>query len=1152
LGNKHAFWLLKTGGFTMKNTHQTKNTFAGFAALVLAIVLSTWSLTGCESPTDPPSKPTATDTAISIAAIRGVTAPVTGEVPVRAITESGQYSGMVTWSGNPSVFAANTQYIATITLTAKDGFTLQGVTANYFTVAGAIVVSNNANSGVITAMFPHTGGTAENPTIIDIAAIQGVTIPTTNGFPVTSITENTQYSGIVTWSPSHATFAASTVYTATIILTAKIGYTLRGVGVNFFEVEGALSVSNVADSGVVSAVFPSTDLTSITSANIFIIAPVKSAAPGTTAASGNNVNFTIGAVSWSPANNPFLGGVVYTASVTLTAHNGYTFAGLNSASINGQNAAVSNNTGSTVTLSYTFTATNTKTVTDITIKSPPTKLTYTHEDTLDLAGLVVTLIHDDATTEDVAAANFTDKNITAIPAQGTVLFYSSWYNGQPIMITYGGLTCDTDSLTVNKITPTAADYTIYGTGTFTYDSYQKTVFITPKEGKSPGTRTIYYEGIGSTTYTKSTTAPSAAGTYAVTFDVAASGDSEAVNGLSAGTLTIEKITPIAADFTISGTYPTYYDYASGGYAATYDGDPKTVTVTPKTGKSDGSITVKYNDNEAEPENAGTYTVTFDIAATANFNAVSGFPVGTLTIKKATPTSYDFTISGTGTFTYNGNARAATITPQEGKSNGTITIYYEGTGSTTYIKSTTAPLMTGTYRVTFDIEEEANFNAVSLYGSIRINPFTNIDDLDTYLQGKPANTSDTPIYLPVNMTNFDAIGSVVVSNDKFVYLDLSEVIVANFSLKFSNNSVRNYLTGITIPNNVTEINDAFKQYTKLTSVTMNRVRLMGDSAFEGCTNLTSVTMSNNVTYIGNSAFKGCTSLTSIIFEAGLGATIGSSAFEGCTSLTSITIPNYVTTLGYDAFKDCTSLVSATIGHGVPSIGYGTFQGCTNLESVTIGNYVQTIANYVFESCTSLTSIAIPDSVTTIGSGVFSFCTSLESVTIGSGLTSMDVNTFSSCNGLTAINVNPSNTVYYSDNGVLYDRTNNMLMRYPAKKTDVSFVIPGSVAIIGNYAFAGCTSLTSVTIPNSVTYIRSGAFNSCTGLTEVTIPDSVTNIDTNAFYNCTQLLKVIFQGTISSANFNQYAPFPGNLRDAYLAGGKGTYTRSSTTSTTWYKN
>ena len=71
---------------------------------------------------------------------------------------------------------------------------------------------------------------------------------------------------------------------------------------------------------------------------------------------------------------------------------------------------------------------------------------------------------------------------------------------------------------------------------------------------------------------------------------------------------------------------------------------------------------------------------------------------------------------------------------------------------------------------------------------------------------------------------------------------------------------------------------------------------------------------------------------------------------------------------------------------------------------------------------------------------------------------------------------------------------------------SVTIPNSVTSIGERAFAGCSGLTSVTIPNSVTSIGSSAFDLCSGLTSITIPNSVTVIGNAAFYGCSSLTSV----------------------------------------------
>ena len=111
-------------------------------------------------------------------------------------------------------------------------------------------------------------------------------------------------------------------------------------------------------------------------------------------------------------------------------------------------------------------------------------------------------------------------------------------------------------------------------------------------------------------------------------------------------------------------------------------------------------------------------------------------------------------------------------------------------------------------------------------------------------------------------------------------------------------------------------------------------------------------------------------------------IGESAFSGCSGLTSITIPDTVTSIGKTAFQSCSGLTSVTIGNSVKSIGYYAFAYCKNLTSIEIPEGVESIGENAFSNCSGLTSITIPNSVTSIGYSAFYNCSSLTSVTIDS--------------------------------------------------------------------------------------------------------------------------------------------------------------------------
>ena len=211
-------------------------------------------------------------------------------------------------------------------------------------------------------------------------------------------------------------------------------------------------------------------------------------------------------------------------------------------------------------------------------------------------------------------------------------------------------------------------------------------------------------------------------------------------------------------------------------------------------------------------------------------------------------------------------------------------------------------------------------------------------------------------------------------------------------------------------------------------------------------------------------------------------IGESAFRYCTSLTSVTIPDSVTSIGGWAFTDCASLTSVTIPDGVTSIGEFAFHNCKSLTSMTIPRSVVSIGYDAFGWCESLTSVTILDGVRSIGNSAFTDCKSLTSVTIPNSVTSIGRGAFSSCASLTGIWVAEGNSHYVSDaSGVLFNKDKTTLVQCPG--AFAVYTIPGSVTSIGDDAFSGCASLTSVTIPDSVTSIGNYAFSCCGSLTDV---------------------------------------------------------------------
>ena len=156
-----------------------------------------------------------------------------------------------------------------------------------------------------------------------------------------------------------------------------------------------------------------------------------------------------------------------------------------------------------------------------------------------------------------------------------------------------------------------------------------------------------------------------------------------------------------------------------------------------------------------------------------------------------------------------------------------------------------------------------------------------------------------------------------------------------------------------------------------------ITYIGNYAFDGFQNLTSVSFPSTLTVIGLSAFSECSSLKSVTLPNSL-TEIWNYAFSECSSLTSVTFPSSLTSIGMGAFADCNSLRSATLPNSLKDIDDGAFCGCSSLMSLTLPSSLKSIPKAAFGSCESLTSITLPSSVTFIGREAFSDCNNLRTI------------------------------------------------------------------------------------------------------------------------------------------------------------------------------
>ena len=222
-----------------------------------------------------------------------------------------------------------------------------------------------------------------------------------------------------------------------------------------------------------------------------------------------------------------------------------------------------------------------------------------------------------------------------------------------------------------------------------------------------------------------------------------------------------------------------------------------------------------------------------------------------------------------------------------------------------------------------------------------------------------------------------------------------------------------------------------------------VTSIGTSAFEGCTNLQSVTLPSSITVIYTDAFYGCTKLGDVNLPEGL-TTIYLRAFYNC-NLDTIIIPSTVTSIGNKAFqsnpiKSVTWLpANCSIGTDDSAPFYSTN---SKITSFTFGNQVQTIPAYLCKNMSLLDTIVLPPSVSSLGQYAFMYCTSLKSINLP----------------------------------------------VTQKTLPISFL-------------EGCTSLESIELPATLTTISQDAFYGCSKLANVNLHEGITTINQRAFFNCT---------------------------------------------------
>lgn len=309
--------------------------------------------------------------------------------------------------------------------------------------------------------------------------------------------------------------------------------------------------------------------------------------------------------------------------------------------------------------------------------------------------------------------------------------------------------------------------------------------------------------------------------------------------------------------------------------------------------------------------------------------------------------------------------------------------------------------------------------------------------------------------------------------------------------------------------------------------------IGSSAFENKTGIKSVQLPSSLYSVSDRAFYGCSSLSTVsggenVCEVGLHAFYNTPYLNSSTdrylmlgtvlvwyngSAPSVSIPTACTAIAPYAFMRCSTLTSFNAYEGLVSIGTGAFYNCTALTEVKLPFTVSEVGAYAFDGTPyirslgefavvgdgvlakyngSAVSVTVPSGVKRISSRAFS-SSKLKEVALPAGVFSVDPYAFADCTSLSSVDFNEG-LVNIGDSA------------FRGCKSLAEIRTPSTMSYIGQNAFLGCTSLIHADLSGDDLTVSYNAFNGCTSLRYVLLSDCVKSVNEDAFSNCTALVGV----------------------------------------------
>jgi hypothetical protein len=257
-------------------------------------------------------------------------------------------------------------------------------------------------------------------------------------------------------------------------------------------------------------------------------------------------------------------------------------------------------------------------------------------------------------------------------------------------------------------------------------------------------------------------------------------------------------------------------------------------------------------------------------------------------------------------------------------------------------------------------------------------------------------------------------------------------------------------------------------------------------------------------------------------------------------------NYIDTTPWERYKDI--IKEIVVEEGVENIDFTAFQSRSvksiyisgsveninsiyytmidgrNLENITVAesnvNYASENGVLFNKEKTSLLlypnskkeeNYIIPPTVENIG-WMTLWSVFLRSLTIPASVTYID-EIWGGGPNLVNINVDENNIHYASENGVLFTKNKEQLLKYPPEKQGEYYIVPSSVTTIGHSAFTGNKNIKNIIMASEIVNIGDYAFSNCRGLVSFSIPEGVLQIGRETFFDCDKLRSIFIPSTIT---------------------------------------